>query len=58
MLAVAEKMMEELEGEDFEKATDESAAEVVTVLKTLERKNEEAAAATAGKSSGKKNKTE
>ena len=56
MLAVAEKMMlEELEEEeDFEKAADESAAEVVTVLKTLERKNKEAAAATAGKSSGKK----
>ena len=55
MLAVAEKMMlEELEEEeDFEKAADESAAEVAAILKTLERKNEEAVVATAGKSSGK-----
>ena len=57
MLAVAEKMMlEELEEEeeDFEKAADESAAEVAAILQTLERKNEEGAVATAGKSLGKK----
>ena len=59
MLAVAEKMMlKELEEEEnFEKTTDESTAEVAAVLQTLERKNEEAAVATAGKSL-EKNRTE